>query len=72
MLNAYSLNIPALRLIHEYFLNRKQRLKMENIWIVFEVTQVSILRPLLFNNFLADLFFIISNIDIVSHENDNC
>ena len=72
MLNAYSFNIPALRLIHEYLLNRKQRLKMENIWIVFEVTQVSILRPLLFNNFLADLFFITSNIDIVSHENDNC
>ena len=30
-LNAYSLNIPALRLIHEYLSNRKQRTKIENI-----------------------------------------
>ena len=30
-LNAYSLNIPALRLIHDYLLNRKQRIKIENI-----------------------------------------
>ena len=68
-LNAYSLNIPALRLIHDYLLNRKQRIKIENIWIVFGVTQVLILRPLLFNIFLADLFFMISNIDIVD---DKC
>ena len=30
-LNAYSLNIPALRLIHDYLSNRKQRIKSENI-----------------------------------------
>ena len=30
-LNAYSLNIPALRLIHDYLSNRKQRTKIENI-----------------------------------------
>ena len=29
--NAYSLNIPALRLKHDYLLNRKQRIKTENI-----------------------------------------
>ena len=29
-LNAYSLNIPALRLIHDYLSNRKQRIKIEN------------------------------------------
>ena len=39
--------------------------------IVFEVTQVSILRPLLFNIFSADLFFIISNRDIASYADDN-
>ena len=71
-LNAYSLNIPALRLIHDYLSNRKQRIKIENIWITFGVTQVSILRPLLFNTFLVDLFFIISNVDIVSYGDDNC
>ena len=70
--NAYSLNIPALRLIHDYLWNRKQRIKTENIWIVFGVTQVLILRPLLFNSFLADLFFIISNIDTASYADDNC
>ena len=66
-LNIYTLNIPALRLIHDYLSNRKQRIKIESIWIVFEVTQVSILRPLFFNIFLADLFFIINNIDIASY-----
>ena len=30
-LNAYSLDIPALRLIHDYLSNRKQRIKIENI-----------------------------------------
>ena len=53
--------------MHSYFSNIKQRTKVENIWTVFRVTQVSILRPLLFNIFLADLFFIISNIDIASY-----
>ena len=70
-LNAYSLNIPVLRLIHDYLSNRKERIKTENIWIAFGVTQVSVLRPLVFNIFLADLFFIISNIDIVSYADDN-
>ena len=39
--------------------------------IVFGVTQGSILRPLLLNIFLADLFFIISDIDIASYADDN-
>ena len=39
--------------------------------IVFGVTQGSILRSLLFNIFLADLFFIISNINIASYADDN-
>ena len=39
--------------------------------IVFGVTQSSILRPLLFNIFLAGLFFIIRNIDIASYDDDN-
>ena len=75
-LNAYSFNLPALRLICDYLSNRKQRIKTENNYstlmeIVFGVTQGSILRPLLFNIFMADLFFIMSNIDIASYADDN-
>ena len=73
-LNAYSFNLPASRLIHSYLSNRKQKINIENTYstwmeIVFGVTHGSILRPLLF--FLADLFFIISNIDISSYGDDN-
>ena len=68
-LNAYTFNNPVLRLIHDYLSNIKQRIKFDNThitWIetVFGNTEGSILRPLLFNIFLADLFFIISNTDI--------
>ena len=39
--------------------------------MVFGVTQGSILRPLLFNIFLAGLFFIVSNINNISYADDN-
>ena len=29
-MNAYSFNLPALRLIHDYLSNRKQEIKLEN------------------------------------------
>ena len=75
-MNAYSFILPALRLLHDYLWNRKQRIKIENTYstwieIVFRVTHGSILRPLLFNNFLADLFFIERKIDIASYADDN-
>ena len=34
-LNAYSFNLPALRLIHDYLSNRKQRKKIENTYITW-------------------------------------
>ena len=57
-LNAYSFSYPALRLIHDYLSNGKQRIKIEKTYItwmkiVFGVTQGSVLRPVLFNIFLA-------------------
>ena len=62
-LHAYGCSIAALRLIHCYLTNRKQRTKVNLSYstleeILFDVLQGSILGPLLFfNTFLCDLFF---------------
>ena len=39
--------------------------------VLFVVSHCSVLRPLLYNIFLADLFLIIGNIDIASYADDN-
>ena len=70
-LNAYGFKLPALRLIHNYLSHRKQITRVNNLYsewlaVIFRVLQGSILGPLLFNIFLADLFLMHSDIDIAN------
>ena len=75
-LNAYGFTLPALKLVHDYLSDRKQRTRVNNSYstwfeIFFGVTQDSILGPLLINIYLADLFFILNKTDIANYADDN-
>ena len=75
-LNAYGFSLPALKLFHDHVSNRKQRIKVNRTYsswleIVFGVPQGSICGALLFNIFLADMFFILNDVDIASYADDN-
>ena len=75
-LNAYGFSLTALRLVHDYLPNRKQRTRVNNSYIdwlevAFGVRQRSILGPLLFNIFLADLFFTLDDGHFTNFTDDN-
>ena len=75
-LNAYGFSLTALRLVHDYLPNRKQRTRVNNSYIdwlevAFGVRQRSILGPLLFNIFLADLFFTLDDGNFTNFADDN-
>ena len=68
MLGTLRVNLPALWLIHDYLLmtNIDDNYSISSE-IPFDVPQGSILWPLLFNNFLAELYFFVNGADIASY-----
>ena len=75
-LNAYGFSLPALRLISDYLFHTRQQARIRNSFsdwfeVILGVRQGSILRPLLFNVFLADIFLVLKDVGIANFADDN-
>ena len=75
-LHAYGPDLASLKILQDYLTNRKQRTKVDSFYSSWEkilsgVPQGSILRPILFNIFMCDMFLILKTTSFTGYANDN-